>query len=277
MADPGVELRANLAPTGQGENMKQLLILMAISLMAFGCGDDSSTGGGAGSGGSAGSGGTAGAGGAGGDGGAGGAGGGFEPAVSKDITGACNNTFMAQNFELPITLGVTPDGAVTAGGSFDAAIVGSITLSEDFIAGILDALPTLTTITIAGGGVTVTAAGGADGDDVFSAFPVGDLDITEDPDDNGMPGPLTLLGAVVMGSYDVTGDSGTDVSFDFVGDSKALTIGTEPGESETGAQTAILAGVVKVGLPCESGAYTDGDQDPIIPTAPEEQLLIPIE
>lgn len=205
-------------------------------ILTIGCSEDSSPSGGTGgdgaSGGDAGTGGTAGSGG---DAGTGGAGGGAGGAPGGgDVELGCNA--LGQNFPLARLLEVTSDSDVTANAEFTANFEATILLSEAFIAGAEDFLGVdLVTLrinqnivdNIGPTQVTFTAVSGATGDDVLVALaPLPfELDLNEDTDGNGDPGPFFIPFPTGSGSF-TAGASG-EVCFNYTGQTQEAAAGSD--------------------------------------------------
>ena len=129
---------------------------------------------------------------------------------------------------------MAPTGPIVGGEAFSTEITPSVSLTEAFIAGVLEVL-TLEEVTVQAGQATITARSGATGADVVSVLPGTPFsqNILDDPDNDGIPGPITITFETVTGNY-VAVASG-NVVFDFVGDPQSV-----PAPSATGLATQIL-------------------------------------
>ena len=173
--------------------------------------------------------------------------------ITKIIDAACSNSFNSVNFPLPVSITVTPDGPILGGAAFDADISVSIELTEDFIAGMFGVGPL--TVTIDSAQVTVGARSGATGADVVSVLPGTPFtqNIFDDPDMNGIPGPLNFQLSTVTGTF--TASASGDVVFDIIGSPEAA---PPPGDSGISISISILGlGPIVVEVPCGSGVFAD--------------------
>ena len=204
--------------------------------------------------------------------------------ITQNIPAACTTSVLPEFFDIPIEVTVAPLSALEPGTEVEVQITGALEVPESLIEVLqgfgVDEVP------YDGRGVEVVAREGATGDPVLSALGSGVIDITEDPDGNGAPGPIRVVGTSAVGTFAVD-EGASEVVFDFdgnVGDSGAgPPVGELEGQSRTGAvaEVALAPGVpaVAVSLPCQSGSWTPDPPDdftrPFIPNDISDLIRFP--
>ena len=122
---------------------------------------------------------------------------------------------LANTFGFAAILDVIPDAGFVGGGESNVDFEGFFSLSEAFIEGAGEAVgATLSTaVVVAGATIPVTALSGATGPDVVVTLPGGfELDLTSDPNNNGVAGPIPLPFETASGTFTFAA-SGTDACF----------------------------------------------------------------
>ena len=111
---------------------------------------------------------------------------------------------LANTFGFAAILDVIPDAGFVGGGESNVGFEGFFSLSEAFIEGAGEAVgATLSAaVVVAGATIPVTALSGATGPDVVVTLPGGfELDLTLDPNNNGVAGPIPLPFEPVSGTF----------------------------------------------------------------------------
>ena len=188
------------------------IISLGLSLAVLGCGnDDGGTGGTGGTGGSAGTGGT----GATGGGGSGGTGIFTNEGMNNGANFQYGCTAVGNDFGFEIVLNLQPvseEGAV-----FEVEFDGVAVVSEAFIAGAEEALGQDFTEAVVGPGavVPVGPVSGASGDNTVLTLDPITIDLDEDTDNNGTPGPFFIPVLPGTGTY-TAGGGVTSACFNYL-------------------------------------------------------------
>jgi len=121
---------------------------------------------------------------------------------------------LGNTFGFVAVLGVAPDESISGGSSTPTDFDGFFVVSEAFIQGAADALGfDLTEARVLEGAVLpLTALEGATGPDLTLTLEPVTVDLTEDPDGNGVPGPFALP-FVMAGETYTYGASGSQACF----------------------------------------------------------------
>jgi hypothetical protein len=110
-------------------------------------------------------------------------------------------------------LTVAPEDGFVGGAASDVGFDGFFVVSEAFIAGAEDVVgPLNTAVVLPGATLPVTALTGATGPDVIVTLPEIELDMTSDPNNNGIKGPFPLPFVPNSGTYTFAA-SGTEACF----------------------------------------------------------------
>ena len=120
---------------------------------------------------------------------------------------------LAVTFGFAAVLDVIPDAGFVGGGESNVGFDGFFVVSEAFIAGAEDTVgPLSTAVVLPGATLPVTALSGATGPDVIVTLPEIELDLTSDPNNNGIKGPFPLPFVPNNGTYTFAA-SGTEACF----------------------------------------------------------------
>lgn len=121
---------------------------------------------------------------------------------------------LGNTFGFVAVLGVAPDESLSGGSSTPTDFDGFFVVSEAFIQGAADALGfDLTEARVREGAVLpLTALEGATGPDLTLTLEPVTVDLTEDPDNNGVPGPFALPFVMAGETYNY-GASGSQACF----------------------------------------------------------------
>jgi hypothetical protein len=122
---------------------------------------------------------------------------------------------LANTFGFAAVLEVMPDDGFVGGGASNVNFDGFFVVSEAFIAGAEEAvmLELFEAVVLPGSRLPVTALSGATGTDTIVTLPDGFvLDLTLDPDSNGIKGPFPLPFVPTSGNYTFAA-SGTEACF----------------------------------------------------------------
>lgn len=123
-------------------------------------------------------------------------------------------TALGNTFGFIAVFSVAPDESISGGSSTETDFDGYFVVSEAFIQGASDVLnlPLNAARVLPGAVVPITALEGATGPDLELTLEEVEVDLTEDPDGNGVPGPFFL--PFIAGSETYTyGNSGEQACF----------------------------------------------------------------
>jgi len=121
---------------------------------------------------------------------------------------------LANTFGFAAVLDVFPDDGFVGGGESNVGFDGFFNVSEAFIAGAEDTVgPLSEAVVLPGATLPVTALSGATGNDTILTLPDNFvLDLTQDPNNNGVKGPFPLPFVPAGGTYTFAA-SGMDACF----------------------------------------------------------------